>query len=84
MEAILELAICVLLVMICLRTADKYSITAIYLFSYGIVRFFDEFLRGDDIRGLWGPFSTSQWIALGCIIGVLIYVLVRRQRLYRA
>ena len=80
MEAILELAICVMLVIIYLRTGDQYSITAIYLFTYGIVRFCDEFLRGDTIRGLWGPFSTSQWIALACIIGVMIYSFIRRSK----
>ena len=36
----------------------------IYLISYGIIRFFDEFLRGDEIRGFVGCFSTSQWISI--------------------
>ena len=80
LEAVLEAAICVLLVVIYLRNGDRYSIPAIYLFVYGIVRFSDEFLRGDTIRGLWGPFSTSQWIALCCMIGVMIYVLIRHQK----
>ena len=79
MEAILEFAICFMLVKIYLKTSDRYSILAIYLFSYGIVRFFDEFLRGDTIRGLWGPFSTSQWIALGCIIATSIYFILKKQ-----
>lgn len=80
MEAVLELAICALLVTIYLRTGDRYSISAIYLFVYGIVRFSDEFLRGDTIRGFWGPFSTSQWIALLSVIGVLLYALIKRRR----
>jgi phosphatidylglycerol:prolipoprotein diacylglycerol transferase len=31
---------------------------------YSTGRFFLEFLRGDANRGLWGPFSTSQWLSL--------------------
>ena len=80
MEAVLELVICFLLVRIYLKTQDRYPLAAIYLFVYGIVRFLDEFLRGDTIRGLWGPFSTSQWIALGCILGTCVYALVSRRK----
>ncbi len=36
----------------------------IYLIAYGVIRFFDEFLRGDKIRGFIGIFSTSQWISI--------------------
>jgi phosphatidylglycerol---prolipoprotein diacylglyceryl transferase len=31
---------------------------------YGIARLLLESLRGDPERGLWGPLSASQWIAL--------------------
>ena len=77
LEAVLELLICIMLVTIYLKTGDRYPIIAIYLFSYGIVRFLDEYLRGDKVRGIWGPFSTSQWIALFCIIGAAVYYFTR-------
>lgn len=38
----------------------------IYLFAYGIFRFFIEFLRADD-RGIF-ILSTSQWICMGLIL----------------
>ena len=79
MEALLEFLLCFLLVQIYLRTQDRCPVLPIYLFVYGIVRFLDEFLRGDTIRGLWGSFSTSQWIALGCVIGTVIYGFVKRR-----
>ena len=79
LEALLEFAICFMLVRIYLKTTDRYSILAIYLFTYGIIRFCDEYLRGDAIRGLWGPFSTSQWIALACITGTCIYFILNRR-----
>ena len=40
----------------------------IYLISYGIIRFANEFLRGDEIRGHLWIFSTSQWISIALII----------------
>lgn len=80
LEALLEFGICAMLILLYLKTGDRYSLTVIYLFSYGIVRFLDEFLRGDAIRGLWGPFSTSQWIALFCVIGTLLYFLKTKKK----
>ena len=47
----------------------------IYLILYSIIRFFDEFLRGDAIRGHIGALSTSQFISVIVLIvstGVLI------------
>lgn len=35
-----------------------------YLIAYSIIRFFDEFLRGDTIRGFVGVISTSQFISI--------------------
>lgn len=42
-----------------------------YLFLYGVFRFIIEFFRADP-RGFWGPFSTSQWIALIFVVGGII------------
>lgn len=44
----------------------------IYLGCYAFCRFFLEFWRGDSIRGIWGMFSTSQWISLFILVGVFI------------
>lgn len=41
---------------------------ALYFLGYGILRFVVELLRGDEIRGIWGPLTPSQWISLGLII----------------
>ena len=79
LEALLEFALFTMLIILLLKTGDRYSITAIYLFSYGIIRFLDEFLRGDVIRGFLGPFSTSQWIALFSILGMLLWFFLRRR-----
>ena len=50
---------------ICGRRNNKYlKPLGLYFTMYGTMRFILEFWRGDSIRGIWGPFSTSQWISL--------------------
>ena len=54
----------------------KGKLLWIYLISYAIIRFLDEFLRGDDVlRGIYGPFSMSQWISLLVLVMAgLLYI----------
>lgn len=47
----------------------------IYFLSYSVIRFCDEFLRGDDIRGFVFGLSTSQFISIILFI-VSIVVLI--------
>lgn len=49
------------------RKGKKTDLLAIYMTSYAICRFLLEFLRGDEVRGHFLCFSTSQWIALGVL-----------------
>ncbi|MCQ2512227.1 MAG: prolipoprotein diacylglyceryl transferase [Lachnospiraceae bacterium] len=80
LEALLELILFIVLLLIYLKKEDTFSVTATYLLVYPIIRFFDEFLRGDMQRGIWGPLSTSQWISLVIFIITLIYLIVQRNR----
>ncbi len=72
LEAVLNGILFVVLYMIYKRPifADKIQgkLILIYLVSYSFIRFFDEFLRGDEIRGFVLGISTSQ------IISILIFV----------
>ena len=43
---------------------EKNILLIRYLIIYGVLRFGVEALRGDEVRGLWGPLSTSQWLSL--------------------
>lgn len=46
---------------------------ALYLMMYSIGRFILEFFRGDEARGIYYCFSTSQWISLPIfIIGIVM------------
>ena len=81
LESGLEFLLCIALVILLKKFGNKFSLIKIYLFSYSIIRFSDEFLRGDKIRGFWGPFSTSQWISL--IIFVVITGLFIKDKLLK-
>ena len=79
LEAVLVLILFFILTIMLKKYDNKYSLTSIYLLLYGIIRFFNEFLRGDIIRGFLGPFSTSQWISL-IIIAVISYRHLRNKK----
>ena len=49
----------------------------VYMLSYAVVRFRDEFLRGDKIRGFVGPLSTSQFISVLMFATVVIILIVK-------
>lgn len=76
----------------CYRTTEKSSqaqlrrcellrgkLLMVYLGLYAVLRFLDEFLRGDAIRGHLGPFSTSQWISL-LIVGIIVIRCLKDRR----
>lgn len=76
LEAVFELIIFVLLI---LKERKRQSnLMIFYLITYAVVRFFVEFLRGDEIRGIWfWGISTSQIIALFTVVGC-VYLLLKR------
>ena len=53
--------------------------TFLYLISYPSLRFFIEFLRGDEIRGIYMGLSTSQIISIFIIL--FMFVMKRRKLL---
>ena len=48
----------------------QYGNFTVYLAVYAGIRFVLEFARGDEIRGIYGMFSTSQWISLSILISL--------------
>lgn len=79
MEAVFLLVLCAVLVLILKREKHLGAVTGWYLVLYAIWRFVIESFRGDAERGIYGLFSTSQWISFGILIaGILILVLTRK------
>ncbi len=76
-EAGCNLLIMVLLLILSKKHLKKGSLMGIYFISYSIVRFVDEFFRGDEIRGVYFGLSTSQWISIFVFI-TGVYMLLNR------
>ena len=55
-----------------------------YLTVYAVGRFAYEFFRGDEIRGIFGGLSVSQWISLAVLLALIIRSMLRRRRAKKA
>ena len=69
-----------LLILFCKRIMKGRLIYA-YIISYGTIRFFLEFLRGDEYRGFLFFLSTSQWISIFLIAFSLYKIMKKRKTL---
>ena len=62
-ESMAEFILSIVLFILSKKNRD-IDLLRIYLVIYAVIRFADEFLRGDKIRGIYGGVSTAQWISL--------------------
>lgn len=79
LESAGDLVIFAVLLILYLRLREKWDSGAfirLYFLLYALLRFSDEFLRGDKYRGIWLGLSTSQWISLAVLIGVAVSFIV--------
>jgi phosphatidylglycerol:prolipoprotein diacylglycerol transferase len=74
-EAAFLLVMFVFVTYLYLRTDKKGLCAVVYFASYAAARFVLEFFRGDDYRGVYLGFSTSQ--AISVLILVMLFVGVR-------
>lgn len=58
----------------------KGKLIYFYLISYGAIRFADEFLRGDEYRGVFSGISTSQIIAIITILYATAYLIKNKRK----
>jgi phosphatidylglycerol:prolipoprotein diacylglycerol transferase len=81
-EAVCLFIIAVILAIAYKKTAGTGLTACLYGILYSILRFILEFYRGDPARGIYGPFSTSQYIsiALFAVSAILITLVLKRMR----
>lgn len=53
----------------------------VYLYGYATLRFFNEFLRGDEIRGLYFGLATSQWVSIFIILITSVVIAVNKKKI---
>lgn len=57
----------------CRKERRPGTVVGLYLILYGLFRFLNEYLRADEIRGIFAGVSTSQWISLALVpIGIVL------------
>jgi len=78
-EAFFNIALFILLNYFYKNKKYENKLFYIYLILYAIGRFIMEFFRGDEYRGIWLIFSTSQIIS--CLI--IIIVLIKQSIVYK-
>lgn len=80
LECFVEIVICCLLLFL-EKKKDNINLMKVYLVVYAIARFGMEFLRGDDLRGIWiAGLSTSQIIAFLTISGCILHSIVIKRK----
>lgn len=77
LEASLNLLLFAFLVILLKKGVMKGNLMWIYGSIYPVIRFFDEFLRGDAIRGFVFGLSTSQWISIFVFVLSVTMIIIR-------
>ncbi|MBQ4322697.1 MAG: prolipoprotein diacylglyceryl transferase [Clostridia bacterium] len=85
LESVGTLLICILIYVLYRKGKMKGHLFFLYLGLYAVLRFSDEFLRGDEIRGfVFGNISTSQFISMFMaaisLVGLTLYVVGKRKK----
>ncbi|QSH41492.1 prolipoprotein diacylglyceryl transferase [Lentisphaerota bacterium ZTH] len=63
-----------------IRKTKRGVVMSLYIMSYGIIRFVDEFFRGDHDSLTWGLFTPAQVIGLFLIpIGIILLIYFLRK-----
>lgn len=83
LEATLNLGLFILLAYFLKKDMFKGKLLVIYLLLYSIIRFFDEFLRGDIYRGYLFGLSTSQIISILLFLASITFLLVQKHKSHK-
>ena len=77
-EALAEF--CLFIIILVIDSKKKNAdLLKVYLVSYALIRFFDELLRGDEVRGIWMGLSTAQWISIIIIVYYLCCAIMKNR-----
>lgn len=80
LEAALNLLLFFLLAYLLKKPKFKGRLFVAYLIIYSVIRFFDEFLRGDAYRGFLFGLSTSQIISIILFVGAIAYLIIKTKK----
>jgi len=75
-EAIMDIVIMSILFYIARKPRRKLDLLSAYVAMYAVMRFITECFRGDEVRGIYLMFSTSQWISISLLAIVTVRFIV--------
>ena len=84
LESGLDFLLFVVIFILFIKKKLRGRLMYVYLLLYAVIRFFDEFLRGDSARGFVGILSTSQFISVCMFVTVIIMLFASRKRSKKA
>ena len=77
LESVLNLIVFAVLLIYARKRIKSMTVMFLYFILYGIERFGLEYLRADEIRGIFLGLSTSQWISIAIFtVGVVGFTVV--------
>lgn len=79
-EATVNLMIFIILLIFLLNEKFSGKLVFVYLSMYAVCRFFIEFFRGDEIRGIYGGMSFSQIYSMLTLLFVIIYCIFMQKK----
>lgn len=65
-------------IMVIDKKREDVDLLKVYLVAYAVIRFADEFLRGDKVRGIYFGISTAQWISIVILSVYLVRFIISR------
>jgi len=75
LESLLLFSLAAFLLLYDIRAKRPLNLIGWYLLLYGMIRMVTEMFRGDELRGSFLFFSTSQWISvLLIVVGIILLV----------
>ena len=82
-ESVMNIIIMIILLLYRKKTDEKdvsgHGILILYLLLYSIMRFTNEFFRGDSVRGV-RILSTSQWISVALFVACIAAIIFRKKK----
>ena len=78
LEAGINFLLCGVLVLYARKERKPLSILGLYMTVYSVERFLLEFLRYDQLRGVYFGLSTSQWLSL-VLLPIGLYLLITKR-----
>lgn len=82
-ESFFEITLAIFLLMLYIENFKRFNLLKMYILFYAVFRYFNEFLRADEIRGVYFGLSFSQYFSLLIVLTFLYQKYIKTKYLRR-